>query len=86
LNSSLWLSGCVGEKRRDRHAESAGDPHNVKQAEVSFAALDPPEIGAVQSGSISQFLLRDAKTLSLCANTGTEPLEILLKHVGIFPK
>lgn len=50
---------CPGDQLRQLHRECVGDLEQVRVGRVALAALDPPDVGPVDSGAFGECFLRE---------------------------
>ena len=68
------------EQCGDGGLESLRKFFNVGQGKVSRAALDIGDVGAMETGSTGEFLLRNTEALTPAANCGAKPIPTIRRH------
>src|ERR1051326_613573 len=73
-----------GKDRSERCAESQGKSLNAREGRIAFAGFDVADVGAMQTGPLGKFFLRDSQlnstSLYFCAEAF---LNICCVHEGI---
>lgn len=64
----------------DSQSQSVGNPFNVHQRDIAFAALNRTHIGAMEAGSLSKLLLRPSFPNTQLTDSASKPTLDRITH------